>query len=73
MFRNTHKSVSVDPLKLMAAMYAAKSFVKDAEMRLSDTSIGLRVETLSHNLELSLGSLESRLKELHPPVKMKRG
>lgn len=52
------------PLKLVAAMFAARAFAKEAEARLLVLGLGIEPDTLGRDAEHALETLEARLREL---------
>jgi hypothetical protein len=56
--------VAAEPIKLLAAMYAARKFAEYANSDLSDTAIGVVREVLSRDTERALEILWERLGEL---------
>ncbi len=61
------KAVRVDTVKLMAAMYAARSFAAVAETELRTLAIGLAPTVMNEGLEMATDSLEKRLAEMRKP------
>ena len=60
------KAVRVGAVKLMAAMYAARSFAAVAETELRTLAIGID-PTMNEGLERATDLLEKRLAEMRKP------
>jgi hypothetical protein len=60
------KAVRVGTVKLMAAMYAARSFAAVAETELRTLAIGID-PTMNEGLERATDLLEKRLAEMRKP------
>ena len=59
--------VPVNPLKLLAVMYACRKVAEDADYVLSGVGIGMKADCLSRDLERSLEILDERLAEMRKP------
>ena len=61
------KAVLVGAVKLMAAMYAARSFAAVAETKLRTLAIGIAPTVMNEGLEGATDLLEKRLAEMRKP------
>lgn len=60
----TKPLLTVEPLKLLASMYAARQFAVEAEEFLKQLRIGMGAKVLPRDLQRTMEILDERLSEL---------